>query len=180
MLTDPGLLQLIGTGQLVSWQPPPGLVVVQRRHLLMEASVATAVNQDPWVRGAGELGFEARQRRDQFYALLARFLAGDHLSPQTHVKVLQPTSHQFRDLLEVRSGPPDPQTRLFGYVFQPGCWIATGFHLREDLGDKGDPRWLIAAAASQSIWSTLFGSRAPHRAHYPCDSKAKLKALSDG
>jgi hypothetical protein len=180
MLTDPGLLELIAAGRLVPWRPAPGMGVKAVRHLLMTPAVEMAVNRDPWERGPGELAREAMDRRRQFLALLGRFVNGDMLSPMNHVKVLRPTSADFRDLLEVRSGPPDPQTRLFGYVYRPGCWIGTGFHLRSDLGDLGDPAWLRAARASRAAWRDLFPDREPHPAPHPCDSKTKLGALLDG
>ena len=146
----------------------------------MAPNVATEMTQDPWTRVPGETPREARDRRRQFHALVARFVHGDTLVTNVHVKVLRPTHADFKDMIEFRSGPPDPQTRVFCSAYCPGVWIATGFHYRDDLGDFGDPRWLAAAQASKANWASIFGTKSPLSAPYPCDTKAKLRALTDG
>lgn len=145
----------------------------------MTPDVAMTINRDPWPKAPGETPRETTARKRQLQSMLARFINGDKLRPNIHVKVLQPTEAAFSDLLEFRSGPPDPQTRLFAMGYEPSVWICTGFHLREDLGDKGDPRWAAAAKASKDAWSGLFSNRMPLKAPYPCDTIAKLQVLLD-
>ena len=133
-----------------------------------------------WTKAAGETPSEARHRYRQFQALLAQFVKGDILVQGVHVKVLRPTDIAFRNIIEFRSGPPDPQTRMFCFVYCPGVWVCTGLHLRSELGDLGDPRWLTAAEASNDAWRAAFGQQVPHPATFPCDTKLKLRALLDG
>lgn len=180
MLTDPQLNALIQAGQLVPWVPPPGVVVPAVRHLLLTPLVNVELNRNPWKPVPGETQREATARRRQMLGLLSRYLKGDQLLPKIHAKVLEPTKSAFKDLLEFRSGPPDPQTRLFCYVYVPGIWIGSGFHMRDELGDKGDPRWEVAANQSLAVWNQLFPGRLPTSAPYPCDTRSKLKALLDG
>jgi hypothetical protein len=177
MLTDPLLKGLVASGTLVDWAP--SLPHRRTRHLLMCPRVQADVDQQPWKAAPGETPLEARERRRQFHALLMRFVVGDILRPQIHAKVLKPTAVAFRGIIEFRSGPPDPQTRLFCLKFSGGVWIACGFHLRDDLGDLGDPRWEAAAQATQETWRAAFGDRRPAPAHYPCDTKPKIVSLLD-
>ena len=57
--------------------------------------------------------------------------------------------------------------------------VGYGFHLRDDLGDYGDPGWLAAAQAARALWQLHFPAQAPVPVPHPVDTKAKLKVLLD-
>lgn len=178
MLTDPFLVGHVAAKRLFHWQPK-AVPVRQARVLLLTEEVRNEVDRLPWKKAPGETPREANERRRMFHALLSRFIAGASLTPNIDVKALTPTHAPFRNLLEFRSGPPEPQTRLFTYVYRPGVWVGCGFHLRSELGNFGDPRWLSAATEAQKAWVGIFQATAPHKTIVPCDTRPKLKGLTD-
>ncbi len=179
MLTDPALLAHVAAEQLRLYEPPKGFVVRRQRKLLLTPDIHDALFADPWKQAAGETPSDARSRRRQQHAILGRYLNGDVFTPNHQVKVLRPTHPDFADIIEFRSGPPRPQTRLFALVYEPGTWICCGFYLRDELGDRNDPRWLAAAQETQAKWRALFPNRAPKSAPWPCDTTQKMRALLD-
>ena len=178
MLTDPLLIEHVAERRLYEYEPLKGTNVRRQRSLLLTINARDELYKDPWKRRPGELG-ETRERFLSQHALLARFVGGAALRATHDVKVLRPTTPTFEDLVEFRSGGPSPQSRLFTFVFSPGVWVGACLHFRDNLGDLGDPRWEAAAHQTRAEWEAVFGDRAPHRAHYPCDTRSRLRALTD-
>jgi hypothetical protein len=179
MLTDPLLIDHVDRQRLYEYEPLKGTIVRRQRTLLLTREAHDDLYQDPWERRPGELGREARERRIRKHALLARFIGGHALIPILDVKVLRPSTPAFQNVIEFRSGPPRPQSRLFALIYTPGVWVGAALHFRDDLGGLGDPRWETAAQAAQDAWAALFPERTPHPAPYPCDTRLRLKALLD-
>lgn len=179
MLTDPLLEAHVAAGTLRLYEPPKGVVVRRQRTLLLSQEAHDELYREPWDLRGDETARDAHERKRQKHAVLSRFLNGDILIQNVHVKVLKPTTATFRDLVEFRSGPPKPQSRLFTYIYRPGTWVGCSLAFRDDLGDLGDPRWEAVAQLSLDIWTKLFPGRAPYPAPHPCDTKPKMKALLD-
>ena len=180
MLTDPLLRELVDTKKLVPWFPPSSIPIRVVRTLLVAPIAHELLVRDPWPRDAEDRSDrDARERRRSMHALLNNFVGGMRLTPNVDIKVLEPISPEFADLAEFRSGPPRPQSRLFAQVYQRGVWVALGFRLRSDLGDRGDPRWSEAAQECKANWSASIGRKSPHRLRYPCNSFKDLRFYSD-
>lgn len=164
MLTDPQLVSLVDAGRLMLWTGSPGVPIRFVRRMLLTPTTYQMVIKDPWGREPEDKSdTHARLRRRSIHALINKFVEGGKLAPDFDVKALQQTSPEFENLLELRSGPPAPQSRIFTYVFEPGVWIGMNINLRSDLGALGDPRWRATAGECRRHWAVLFGDRTTHR-----------------
>lgn len=182
MLNDPALVAHVLGGALREWKPTAGVPVRQVRTLLFTPTAFNDVFRDPWRREPDDRSDrDARERRRSMHAIIGRFVGGQRLAPAHEVKLLDSANDGvFADLLELRSGPPRPQSRLFAYVYSPGTWVAVSLKLRSDLGELGDPRWAEAATECAKEWTTVFPTRAPKAVPFPCNTFAKLGGIADG
>lgn len=179
MLTDPLLLGAVDAGELRLWTGSVGVPIRLVRRMLMTPSTYDEIMRDPWPREPEDRSdHDARSRRRNLHAVINKFVEGGKLVPDFEAKVLQPSAPEFKNLIELRSGPPRPQSRLLTYVFQPGVWIGVSLRLRSELGARDDPRWLREAALCRSAWVSIFGNRPAHSVTYPLDW-ARIARLSD-
>jgi len=179
MLSDPLLIKLVEDGILVPWTPGPALPMPVVRHLLLVPEVHAEIIKEPWTREVEDKSDkDARDRRRALHALLNNFIGGRRMSPDVDVKILKPVNMYLNNLLEMRSGPPRPQARIFVQVYGPGVWIGLKFASRDKLGAFGDPRWEVAAQEVKGRWAKIFGSKKCFIARYPCDFP-ELRKLAD-
>lgn len=160
----------------------PALPLAVRRSLLFEPKVLQQVQNTRWPRALEDKSATpAKERRRVTHALINNFVRGDSVAPDVSVKALTAKIDlAFTNLIELRSGPPNPQSRLFVYVYCPGTWIVLKFASRDELGNLGDPRWSAAAKECKSLWLEIFGSRKPYVIKFPIRTFAELRALTDG
>lgn len=128
----------------------------------------------------GETPQEANTRRNEVRALMARFVRGAGIRPHHHMTWLGGVSDPaFANLFEMRFVAPLGATRLIGYFARPAVFVGLCLKLRSELGEMGDPGWLLAAQDARQKWVRLFGQALPYKGKTPVDTRSQIESWTD-
>lgn len=178
-LTKKEIQDICDAGALIQWRPKTVAGSLDRRVVFLDPTTYADFNAPTWSRDPLNTKDDPQSRRRQFYATVENFTSGGTPRPNLALKLLKPTSEEFENLWEFRSMPPEPQTRLFGYMAAPGCFIGLWFGLRSYLGDFNNPNWSQTAKLCSTKFSNLFPQHHPMHCTPPVDTVSQLRNYID-
>lgn len=126
------------------------------RCLYMLNDVFDRFENKPWPTAEWERPQLTRDRRRAMRMVVERFVKGENINLRYDLKELgsdKVINANMKGYWEFRSGPPNEQTRLFGFFARPGAFVATEFALRGDYVDNAD--WRAQRQACQKQWEQL-------------------------
>lgn len=155
MSIGPHILALERAGRLFRKHPPGK---PPRRPLFLTEEAEKDLGRDGLVsllglRGIVEAGFKRWVHEGLVFA--------DEKGKPRFLKPLDPPPPE---IWELRFTEPRVQLRLFCRFAAPNTLIATKFHTRKLLGNKGSPDWKSALNACEKKWIELFPGLEPFSA----------------
>lgn len=156
------------------WTSARPIAFAQKRTIFMTPAVFADFNVQPWPRDPLNLDDRPAERRRNFHGLLERFVAGQNVVPDQHLKLLRPAAPTFANVWEFRSMPPDPQTRLIGYFVSVGCFLALWFGPRRELDPLIGRGWNAVVKDVHDEFDVLFPGRTPLQSKWPVSTRAEL------